>query len=469
MVPGLTIEKRTNGQSADAPPGPYLVEGSRVQWTYQVTNSGNVTLTQVAVSDDEEGPASCPETVLAPGASMVCTASGTVATGPYYNLGTVSGKLPTGKVLTDSDPSHYFGIHPDISIRKLTYDPGIQEYVDAPEPPGPVLLEGQMVTWTYVITNSGDITLTEVSLVDDPQGEVECPESSLAPQETMTCVLAGVVEAGQYANFGRVSGVHPAGGTVEASDASHYLGLAVTPAIDVRKTINGVDVHQPPGPLLPVGEAVRWDYLVTNAGSNSPVEGIVLLDDQVGPIDCPETHLDEGRSMSCWAQGVAVAGPYSNTATVTGIGVMPTGTVPVTDTDVSSYFGTAPAIELTKLTNGVEAEEPPGPSLTMGEPVTWTYLVRNTGNVPLTGILVVDDIGTAGEPGDDEEVCAFASLDPGKAQSCLWTGVAIEGQYTNVATVTAGYEGTMVLDSDVGYYLGEWSRVYLPVVLRSAP
>jgi hypothetical protein len=309
-----------------------------------VRNSGNVTLTQVTVGDDRRGPVACPKMVLAPGELMVCATSGTVETGIYENLGTVTGNLPTGKTLAASDPSHYFGIYPEISIRKLTYDPGLLESVDAPEPPGPILLEGQIVTWTYVITNSGDITLTGISLVDDPQGVVECPRTSLAPLETMTCQLSGMAEAGQYANSGEVRGTHPAGGTVVASDRSHYFGVALRPVIDVLKTTNGVDANKPPGPLVPKGEPVRWEYLVSNVG-NVPVEEISLSDDRVGSIDCDKTRLEVGKSMTCSAEGLAEAGQYTNTATVVGTGSTLTSTVPVSDTDVSYYFGTAPAID----------------------------------------------------------------------------------------------------------------------------
>jgi hypothetical protein len=144
-----------------------------------------------------------------------------------------------------------------------------------------------------------------------------------------------------------------------------------------------------------------------------------------------------------------------------------TSTVLVSDTDVSYYFGTAPSITLTKLTNGADADSPPGPSIGVGEPVTWTYLIQNTGNVVLSGIRVVDDNGTAGDPGDDVEVsCDFTLLDVGEARSCELTDIAIEGQYGNVATVTASYEGVVVEAVDGSHYRGGVYEVYLPLIMR---
>jgi hypothetical protein len=105
----IDLEKATNGQDADAAPGPTLTVGDTVQWTYVVTNTGEVPLGDVAVSDDQGVAVSCPADTLATGASMTCTASGTVQPDQYQNVGTATGTGLAGTLVTDSDPSHYFG------------------------------------------------------------------------------------------------------------------------------------------------------------------------------------------------------------------------------------------------------------------------------------------------------------------------------------------------------------------------
>ena len=44
---GIDIEKSTNGEDADEPPGRTLAEGAPVNWTYVVTNTGVQMLTQL--------------------------------------------------------------------------------------------------------------------------------------------------------------------------------------------------------------------------------------------------------------------------------------------------------------------------------------------------------------------------------------------------------------------------------------
>ena len=85
--------------------------------------------------------------------------------------------------------------------------------------------------------------------------------------------------------------------------------------------------------------------------------------------------------------GAAAAGQYSNQGTrhrPDGFGTN------VTDTDPSHYFGVATGIDVEKATNGKDADVPPGPFIPVGDTVTWTYRVTNTGNVAPDDVAVTD-------------------------------------------------------------------------------
>ncbi|MCB0185844.1 MAG: carboxypeptidase regulatory-like domain-containing protein, partial [Caldilineaceae bacterium] len=109
----ILLEKATNGEDADLPTGPQIRVGDPVVWSYDVTNSGTITLTDIRLSDDILGPVTCPQTILGPGLSMICTATGTASEGQYANIGTVTGTpIDESGIVTDTDPSHYFGYLP---------------------------------------------------------------------------------------------------------------------------------------------------------------------------------------------------------------------------------------------------------------------------------------------------------------------------------------------------------------------
>jgi hypothetical protein len=85
--------------------------GEPVQWTYAITNTGNITLTTVAVEDNQPGVIpDCPFDTLGPGEQGECTASGVAVAGQYENVGTATGSPPIGDPVGGRDPSHYFGL-----------------------------------------------------------------------------------------------------------------------------------------------------------------------------------------------------------------------------------------------------------------------------------------------------------------------------------------------------------------------
>lgn len=106
-----------------------------------------------------------------------------------------------------------------------------------------------------------------------------------------------------------------------------------------------------------------------------------------------------------------------------------------------------PAVQIQKTTNGEDGNEAPGPTVTVGSPVTWRYVVTNTGTVDLTNVLVVDDRGVT-------VTCPGTTLAAGQSMTCSASGVAILGQYRNVGTVTANSASGSVSDSDPSHYFG---------------
>ncbi len=328
--PSIDIEKATNGVDADAAPGPTIPVGEPVEWTYRVTNNGNTEVGEIAVTDDQLGPISCPQTTLAAGESMTCVANGTAVDGQYENLGVVEAVGPEGEPLGDEDPSHYFGggsSFAAIDIEKATNGD------DADFPRGPILALGSAVDWTYVVTNIGQVNLNNVAVTDSQGVAVSCPASALAPGESMTCTGSGVATAGQYVNEARVEAQDPDGNTVSDTDTSHYFGS--DPAVDLEKLTEGEDADAAPGPTLFEGCTVNWTYEVTNTG-NIELANVAVTDDQGVVVSCPGDTLDPGETMTCTASGVVTPGQYENQGEVAAED--PLGTQ-VSDVDLSHYFG----------------------------------------------------------------------------------------------------------------------------------
>lgn len=218
----VDIETFTNGQDADTAPGPGVPVGSTVFWTYVVSNTGSRPVTNISVTDDQGVTVTCPGTTLDAGVSFTCTASDTAIAGQYANIGTVMATLSDASVVSDSDPSHYFGeAAPSVTIEKRTNG------FDADAPPGPSVTVGSTVDWEYEITNIGAEALKKIVVTDDQGVSVSCPSTTLAIGASMTCTASGIAQVGQYANIGTVTATLSVSNTgVVATDASHYFGLS---------------------------------------------------------------------------------------------------------------------------------------------------------------------------------------------------------------------------------------------------
>jgi uncharacterized repeat protein (TIGR01451 family) len=107
------------GEPADAPTGPLVLQGEEVVFNYEVTNAGNVDLTNVAVTDDVLGAITefvdmgDGDNILSPNETWILTASQIAAVpGQQMNLGTVTANSvedPNNpEKITATDPGHHF-------------------------------------------------------------------------------------------------------------------------------------------------------------------------------------------------------------------------------------------------------------------------------------------------------------------------------------------------------------------------
>lgn len=235
-------------------------------------------------------------------------------------------------------------LRPAINIEKSTNG------VDADLPAGPFIPVGDAVTWTYVVTNRGNVPLRNLVVTDNQIGVNPVYVSGDANGDGILQVgeawlyrATGIAVAGQYANIGTVIGTPPSGPNVSDTDPSHYFGF--TPdetVINIEKSTNGVDADLPTGPRIAVGGSVTWTYVVTNPNT-IPLFNLVVTDNRAGVVPVyisgdlnGDNVLQPGEAWTYRAAGIAVAGQYSNIGTVTGRSA---GGKIVTDTDPSHYFG----------------------------------------------------------------------------------------------------------------------------------
>ncbi len=257
--------------------GPYLNRATVApQFKIVVTNTGNVPLTNVDVTDSVYGTISLDGT-LAVGASAEYFVTGTWAAGQHTNVATASGEYTDDngntEPDTDTDAANYFGSDPEIDVEKYVSIDGGVTWVDADSVTGPYL-NGATVApqFKIVVTNTGNVPLTNVDVTDSVYGTISL-DGTLAVGASAEYFVTGTWAAGQHTNVATASGEYTDdNGNTEPdtdTDAANYYGS--DPAIDVEKyvwdgtTWQDADVT---GPYLNGATvAPQFKIVVTNTGT----------------------------------------------------------------------------------------------------------------------------------------------------------------------------------------------------------
>ena len=138
-------------------------EGELVTYTYTVTNIGNVTLSNVQVTDNLTTTVISPlsPTTLGPGDVGIETATYQTTqqdydNGTVTNLATVTGKLPDGGIVSNQTTATIkaTGQKENLKITKVA-SPSSYDHV------------GELITYTYTVTNIGNVDTPEPLTVYD--------------------------------------------------------------------------------------------------------------------------------------------------------------------------------------------------------------------------------------------------------------------------------------------------------------
>ncbi|MEQ8959525.1 MAG: hypothetical protein RLP02_16660, partial [Coleofasciculus sp. C2-GNP5-27] len=209
------------------------------------TNTGNQTLTNVSLIDDNFTPSNTSDDftptfdsssdngngVLDVGETWTYTASYTVTQADIDNgadlVNVATADTDQTNPKTDDETVNVIQ-DPSITIDKVTSDgvvTGDNIGVSA----------GQSITWTYTVTNDGNLNLSNINLSDDQQGAITNlvdngdGDSILAPNETWVYEASGTAIFGDYQNIGTVTGEYTDDGELKSvtdSDPSSYTGIA---------------------------------------------------------------------------------------------------------------------------------------------------------------------------------------------------------------------------------------------------
>ncbi len=493
--PSLAVTKVASADTA-------LIVGQTITYTYIATNDGNVTLDDVAFTDTHGGSGTL--------ASM--TLDSTTGTDDAADLDvdtlapTETATWTADYTVTQADVDAGVAIDNTATFTTTTPDLPVTPVTETVTPEGAApslavtkvasadttLIVGQTITYTYIATNDGNVTLDDVAFTDTHGGSgtlasmtldsttgtddaADLDVDSLAPTQTATwtadyTVTQADIDAGvaidNTATFTTTTPDLPLTPVTETVTPE-----VAAPSLAVTKVASADSA-------LTVGQTITYTYTANNDGNVSLADvtftdvhggsaalASMTLDSTTGTDDAADLDVDSlaPTQTATWTADYTVtqadvdAGvAIDNTATFTTT----TPDLPVTPvTETVTPEVAAPSLAVTKVASADSA-------LTVGQTITYTYIATNDGNVTLDDVAFTDAHGGSGTlvsmtldsttGTDDAADLDVDNLAP--TQTATWTadytvtqadinaGVAIDNTATFTST-TSGLAVTEVTES----------------------
>jgi uncharacterized repeat protein (TIGR01451 family) len=252
--PAIEIIKTADRNSYSSP-------NEVINYTLDVTNTGNVTLTDVIVTDNLTGFISPTVASLAPQATLQYTTSYTVVQsdvdfGLIVNQARVTSKDPKNVDVEDTGAETVRAIQdPEISITKTADKTTVSQ-------------DGEEIAYTIVVTNSGNVSLENVTVTDSNIPSFSPASFTLSPGETVTFTGPSLIysvdladlNAGVIDNTATV--LAEVVGQVKRVNAIDQVTVNVVQTPDLEFTKRGDKFF-----FFQLGEVINYTLAVKNTGN----------------------------------------------------------------------------------------------------------------------------------------------------------------------------------------------------------
>lgn len=452
ITPVITPQIELKKTHTYAPVDGIAKVGDRIDYSFTVTNTGNTPLLNIKLTDELVGLEGLDAATVIKRLDPKKSDSATFKA--HYLLMQAdldSGKVPnkataTGEWSTKGDADKVSSTADDLvenlSKPGLTLLKEIEKYV--PQNPSVV---GEVIRYKFTVTNTGNTVLDDVTITDQLAGVTADPAGAFSlgtmqPTDVKT-VYADYTVALKDIDAATVHNIATAGGTsgpnktpVITDPSEVTVPLTRNPKLELTKVLAGTAPENPR-----VGDMLTWTVTAKNTG-NVTLSNLVLGDDfadaVITPASVPSLAPDATVDFTVTAplkQSDIDAGEARNIAKI-DFNDPEKPQPPVDSNEVVTPLPQKPAIALKKTGDVAGLSSPPK----VGEKITYTMVIRNTGNVALNNITLTDELPDFELDATDAARLQAVTL-PAKtpANSFADTEITVHGTYAlKAADIDAG-------------------------------
>lgn len=298
--------------------------GGNVDYSYAVTNPGDTELSNITVTDDKCSSVAYVsgdngDNLLATNETWIYRCEMNIAS-TTTNIVTTTGKY-NNQIVQDTDSATVTVAPPQTCVSNCGGGGSLFPAIRLIKTPAPYQLpkEGGSVIYTYLVSNPGYYTITDVVLTDDKCSEIKFIDGDKNTDKKLdrneiwkyTCqtnIIATTI------NTATVNGKSSAGNVKDTTKATVYVPK-MDLAIKLEKSAN-------PESLSEKGGLVTYSYKVSNKGSKA-ISDVTVTDDKCSPINfiSGDTNKDKKLDTSeIWIYTCQsnIAKTTVNTGTVRG-------------------------------------------------------------------------------------------------------------------------------------------------------
>lgn len=395
-TPSIKIEKTadpTHIAPIDA------VAGKEISYSFKITNTGNVNLGDIAIEDSMKdlGTVSPAKKSLVPGESTTARATHRVTpddieAGTVTNTAKATGSAG-GAVIKSSEATA------TTSIEKAVSRMSFEKTVDRKQLSGNEAKAGTTLTYSFKISNDGNIPINGVSIDDGLHGlssisidwhghDGTIPAGSSVTGTATYRVTQEDVDAGKVDNSATASGTDAHGGKLSKT-STVSTKIERTGKLE---TVKSVDTKSLTGDRAKAGTALTYTVTVRNTG-NVTLRNVTCDDSmkEIGRIALDRTELSPGAVASGTAthtvtQADVDAGTVVNSASSSADSPDASKVVSNRFT-VSTFIESLPQLTVAKTAGRTHI---PADEERVGEVIPYSLTVSNTGNVTVSGIELED-------------------------------------------------------------------------------
>ena len=318
---------------------------------------------------------------------------------------------------------------------------------------------GDDITYAFTVTNTGNVTLSNLIVTDPLVTVAGGPLASLAPAAVDASTFSAVytltqadIDAGSLLNTATVAG--SSGTTTVTATDTDLQTFAHAPAMTLTKSLAGGQ-----SAYVQVGETATFTITITNTGNTTITSGSVV--DSWNPADltfasatpAPGQIGSDSATFTVPTLGVGDSASFDVSFVVVGSGLLmnradSTGVADTFGTSVPDMTDTA-TLQVTTPKVSADKALAPGSdtTVTVGEDIGFTLTVANSGDTTITSADVVDSWDAAllqfssASPAPtattaNSATFSFTDIAPGQTRSVdvTLTGLAA-GTTANVMTI----------------------------------